>query len=68
MFTGSLDAAERRLELLVGAALRLRLVVLTTLTRILHVSVPAGGFAVATCLALATAYRGLYAANTSAAA
>jgi hypothetical protein len=38
MFTGSLDAAERRLELLVGAALRLRLVVLTTLTRILHVS------------------------------
>ena len=31
-------------------------------------SVPAGGFAVATCLALATAYRGLYAANTSAAA
>ena len=31
-------------------------------------SVPAGGFAVATCLALATACRGLYAANTSAAA
>ena len=38
MLTRSLDAAERRLELLVGAALRLRLVVLTTLTRILHVS------------------------------
>jgi hypothetical protein len=29
---------------------------------------PILGFAVATCLALATAYRGLYAANTSAAA